>query len=1053
MRTLPPSWAMGAAAIEAADDPHLAEGIHLRVFTALELGLPVRPFVVYRVPENELQRLFENAVGNELNWVDSHGRVLTPPFEVKPDNPVTGFVPRAPGVRCIAVALNAGGHYRRPVVTHVPARLPQFDLTMEAFFDGPEGRRTLGRRDTAPYALAASDIHGVVVRGAGIVQAASWVRAENWVRPDSKLPEQVKPSFTMGLPVHLAERYEGWKDAPQQAIQRVYRGAPKRFGLHDDVSVSGPFAAAPATPSDEAKRVEALAKDIEPHLDRVLNDLSATPHRLGITQQLGEGVKPGAHADAKIMSLNAVLTATADPGVARWLGFMDVDPLQGAEAGSSVLYFIRGFFAIDPRVLNIAQRLSLPRGAMLTADLTDGLPFVVPHRSRDNLPVYDFTVPVLVFPGAPPARPAPPEIGAPLAPSKLVGPKGSHPPATGDGQGPWLADAVPPRAVREVVLPLSGLESASSLAAARLDGSGLNSLNDRHPATGRALALVPALPDNAEESGTGRLHDRTVPPESVTYRIASADWFGRWSEWRTRTIPAKTRPLPPAPSFEVHYDIAPAAPLDDAPRFGKLRVRLNVPRPEDLAPGSRLLKRGKVEAIIGGVAVSAEADLASPAQRHLDIFVPPPAGLIQRASQVTASVNARWNDGTADGPLGEPQQRVLVDPRPPKPLTIDPSLRYSARPDAVGRANIVLEWPAAPGTRYRVYTTDETRMLGALRERAAAGDQKATALLDALEEETNPELRAQLFTDAAYAELYEKALFTNLTAEPLAATGAGTLRFSHDLSGSLEVLAFFKIVALSEHNVESPFTGAALLPVAVPSGGPPPRPLLDFLEWTEDGHARLRVTAVRGPQPAVRWRLRRSFASSEDPLRMPIVAEGTVPVTTGEDGPATFEIEDAGTDAAAGGTLRPWTRTTWRVEVQAPDLPGSDLPGEWSPSSGPAGSMRVPPPPSAPVNLRLESVAPEGITLAWTHGEPLQKGSQGGYRFDIYRRAPDGTRETRAGTVLADDPGAVSGAGSDRMFRFTDAPQPPGTVWRIVVMDPLGRLSPPSTEVIYESTE
>jgi hypothetical protein len=176
---------------------------------------------------------------------------------------------------------------------------------------------------------------------------------------------------------------------------------------------------------------------------------------------------------------------------------------------------------------------------------------------------------------------------------------------------------------------------------------------------------------------------------------------------------------------------------------------------------------------------------------------------------------------------------------------------------------------------------------------------------------------------------------------------------------------------------------------------------------------------------------------------MPIVANGTVPAAT-DDGPVVFEIEDAGLDALAGGSLRPWTRMSWRVEVQAPSPPGNTMPGEWSPASAAVGGMRVPAAPAAPTDLVIETVVGDDVTLAWKHSDTLEKGSQGGYRFDLYRREP-GKREVFSGFVLADDPAVVTGSGTARTFRQTDTiPSPNGTAWRVVTLDPLGRLSPPS---------
>ena len=1057
MSSLPPSWALGAVGIDGTGDTHLVEGVHLRVFTAPPIGLPIRPFLVYRLGGEEGQRVLGSSVRDTFTWQDSRGRVLTLPFVVTKDNPVTGTIVRAPGVRPIAVAISVGG-VEQPRGT-VPKLRPSLDLAarkatpkasagklaMDGFIDTPQGRRLVGRREQAAYVLAAPELHGIVVSGDGTVRAAAWIQS------DISLVDKLDPTFVLDLPVEGAVRYEGLADAKDRAEKRVRRGAPTRFGLHDDPTVTGPAAAAPANDDDEWKRVTPLIDELWPHLDRVLNDTSALPAALRTPQALDSGVQPGAYANADIFALRAVLAATADPGMAKWLGFATVDEDPAALASSLTIYYVRGFVAIDLAALDLVQRLTVAfAGGQLTADRpkSGSVPFDVPKESKDGFAVFDYTVPVIVFPGAPPARPAAPGIGAPVPPSALIGPKGSAPPVTSDGQGAWLAEAIPPEARREVVLPLSLLSAAPSLAAARALGGSLTSLNDHHPVSGRALALVPAVPSNALDTGTGQLADRTAPPDPVSYRVAQADWFGRWSEWRERAISDKARAQPPAPILDLHYVVAAATPVNDAPRFGSLHARLRVPRPEDLAPGSRLLVSARIDGTIGGAPVTATGNIAAAVNGVLDVVVPGPAGMIVRAGNVVADLTARWSDGVGFGPSSEHQIRTLVDPRPPAALVMDPTLRYSARPDAVGRARVVLAWTAAAGVRYRVYTTDETRLRGALEEVAGAGNAAAVALLAAVAAAPTAAHRAQAYTDvgvSARAGLYTRGLFNNLTAEAID-VAPGPTRFSYDLSGSLTVLAFFKIVAVSADNVESPFVDATLIPIGVPSGGPPPRPLLDFDSFSDAGVAKLRVTAVRGPQPAARWRLRRSFAESADALRMPVVAEGVVPASTA-DGPQVFDLEDAGLDALAGGALRPWTRTSWRVEVQAPSPPGSTLPGEWSPASGAAGAMRIPDPPSAPTALVIEGTAGDAVTLGWAHPDTLQRGSQGGYRFDVYRRLPR-ERETLVASLLADDPSHVTGSGATRAFHFTDdGPTPSDTTWRVVTLDPLGRLSAPSNLV------
>lgn len=1047
MSALPPRWAMGAAGIDSAGDPHLTDGIHLRVYVAPDIGLPVCPFLVYRVPESVAKGLLSGNGRTDIAWVDSRGRVLTLPFAVTPDNPVTGHLLRNAGEVAIAVSVQGGPDRGQPVLTHrEPAPVATKEsLVVSAYIDTSEGRRIIGERAASPYTLTGSHIDGIVISGRGVVRAASWVPA------NVRSVLEFKPVSVLDLPNEGAPRYLGLPLARERAEQRVRRGAPRRFGLHDDPTVASATVALPATEDDEWKRVDALANEIEPHLKQVLQDLSARPPALGITVPLDEGVTSGATvATAEVSSLSAVLSATADAGMARWLGFMDVD-LSPPSSLPYELYFIRGFVAIDTSVLDWSQLLSLAlSGGWMTAPRpVSGLPFDVPHRSADGLPVFDFTVPVLVLRGAAPSRPLPPQIGAPLLPEQQVGATGTTQALpTGDAFGTWVADVLPPAALREITMPLRRLTAAPTLAVGRQSGAQLVSLNERHAVTGRALALVPTVPDGATETGTGRFADGVAPPDAVTYRMAQADWWGRWSEWGTRTVGGKARTRPPTPVMSLEYDLAAAAPLNDAPRFGALRAMLSVPRADDLAAGSRLLVGARVFGTVDGVSVSEEVTLPAAFAAKLAITIAPPTGLIARGGSVQASLQAQWFDNDGYGDACEPVRRDLVDPRPPAAVVLDPTLRYSARPDAVGRSRVVLAWTGAPNARYRVYTTDETRLRSALAERGAAGNAAAAAVVAAVDAAPDAAHRGAAWSDPAHAALFTRDLFTNLTAEPLAGID---LRYAHDLSGSLRVLSFFKIVALSAQNVESDFTAATLLPVAVPSGGPPPRPLLDVAGFTDDGAARLTVTVVRGPQPAARYRLRRSVADS-DPLRMPIVAEGAMPPVepgsdSASDGPQQFELVDNGTDRFTDGALPPWTRMSWRVEVQAPSPPGTTLPGEWSPASGSVSSAFIPPePPAAPTGLAL-SVSGTDATLTWQHPDLLRRGAMGGYRFDIYRRLPAG-RETRVGSVLADDPSASVGAGTARTFRLVDVvgeDPPVGTTWRVVTLDPGGRLSAPST--------
>jgi hypothetical protein len=214
--------------------------------------------------------------------------------------------------------------------------------------------------------------------------------------------------------------------------------------------------------------------------------------------------------------------------------------------------------------------------------------------------------------------------------------------------------------------------------------------------------------------------------------------------------------------------------------------------------------------------------------------------------------------------------------------------------------------------------------------------------------------------------------------------------------------------------------------------------------------ARLTITVPVGPTPAARYRLRRATATSDATL-MQVVGEGLVgPRPAGDPAPQVTTIVDTGTSPSGPRTsLAPWLRYTWRVEVQGAPAPGGGPVGEWSSSSAPVESTIMPPDPPAGVeNLAVNRDA-AGVHVQFTHPAPLAAGGSAGYTVDVYRQRageslrllkslpgqappPTGRGDNVAGTfdVLDDDVGAIA-----------------GTLYRVVVTDPIGRASPPSKPV------
>lgn len=112
---LAPRWAFSAQAIDATGDARLAKGIHIRALLSDVLGLPSAPLLVYRLPVDFGEKLWRR----DVVWVDSHGTVLSYPFTVTPDNPVTGWLPV--GSTCCWFSMEGTA---APIIIRPPFSLP-----------------------------------------------------------------------------------------------------------------------------------------------------------------------------------------------------------------------------------------------------------------------------------------------------------------------------------------------------------------------------------------------------------------------------------------------------------------------------------------------------------------------------------------------------------------------------------------------------------------------------------------------------------------------------------------------------------------------------------------------------------------------------------------------------------------------------------------------------------------------------------------------------------------------------------------------------------------
>jgi hypothetical protein len=556
-----------------------------------------------------------------------------------------------------------------------------------------------------------------------------------------------------------------------------------------------------------------------------------------------------------------------------------------------------------------------------------------------------------------------------------------------------------------------------------------------------AIALDP-------EPGTGTIFDRQAAPDPVRYYVAQQDRFGRWSEWNSAINAPGARPRPPRPVIRATY----TQPADPAATGGTVRVQVDVPPLDSLAPGSfptaELHVDGTYDPFGGAVNhVRSVGDPLAPDRKVDFTFVGP---VLAPTSTRTLRLVAVWRDtnGT-DSVESEAQTLTMHDPRPPSQLPAPPDiLWYSGRPDVTGLSMVEYEWtPAADQANFAVYYTDENRLVAHLSREDASAEE--SVLLVDLRKASDAAARATLLR--ANPAFFPAHLFERL--QGVVKDGSsGAKRFVHAVSGSLRVLNIYRVAAEASTKARVDLTTLPLLIYAVPNADPPARPTIEVvpadLASNADEYAVIvRITLTPGMTEAKTWRLRRSNLGATDALRMPIVTTGVMNDLEA-DGRQRAEYTDAGpVQIAAAAKLLPWVRYHWVAETRGAPAPGSEAAGRpmsglWSQPSDPASLVLVPPqPPEAVADLAVSGTPVgdgtfAGVTVTFTHPRALLGGVMGSYRARLERRVPSGAMESLVEAPLAGaGPFSLNGMRTDDV---ADAP-PAETVYRIVIIDPIGR--------------
>lgn len=1006
-----PPWAFTAEAIDAIGDPHLAKGMHIRALSAPAAGLPATPLFVYRADLGR-DRVGRLARHSDVVWIDSFGNVLTAPFSVKPDNPVTGHLV---GGQAIWAQLSAVGERIEPV-------------TFAGLVNSPNGLRPFGVRFEEPYVVAGQRIDAVRVSGRGRVNGLRWISRDEALR-------ELDPKLRMvwSLPVDPAPRYKPTPDARSEAKDRVQRGNPQRVPQYGVAGQTAPGASPPASGSFSLDRIGRIEADLDRWLETVLHDLSLPTFDLVDAQPYDDG----SEGSLSLPIEPHILGASVDPDVGHWLGFGDVDDADGT-AGTLRCYFIRGLWRYAADQWSFLHRVVLASHRRASRD--DAAAAFDDLRNQDLVPelegpYLDLTALAVTAVGVAPLRPnAPAPIGF-------------------EDRG-WLPEPPPPDVRRHVRVRLDNMVPRALIAAVADDGRRriLNPvIGEGRPAPNITpppedlFAIVATEAEDNPVPHQSRIDDRDALEGPATYLVAQGDWFGRWSEWSSATNAAKPRTPPLQPVVELAYQppaLPPGGPIPDGPLAGMAIIRVPIPNQVDLPPGGFPLDRLDIDISVGGtpatttsfVLAASGMMIESHPGQHNVLVVTRAGPPLDRAASTTLTVTARWIDsGNLVSPDSIPATRTLLDPRPPAPPIVPTELQYSARPDATGYARVELEWPSAPGVSYRVFASNETTMLGALR----AGGQGGIA--DAIAATPTGAPRAGAIRDQKHR--FSWNAFECVTADPIPSQGA-TTRFTHRVSGSLDVLATYRVVAEGPSGALPELSDIDIIPVAVPNYGPPPGPLASLVPMPYDHDAitngvEIAVAVPPGRATPDHWRVRRASVPVTDALRMDVIATGAIP-------PGSQGIDGTRFTISLPEPLRPWRTYAFVVEVQSGPPPGAptagSIPiGEWSSPSAPVTLSTVPAqPPAAFASLDAMALGTGDVLLRAAHpdAEALIGTPLGAYRIELYRLSP-GARPTRLAIEMKRMPSGF--------FEATDPAPPAGSAWSVRAIDPVGRPGPSLT--------
>jgi hypothetical protein len=1009
------------------------------------LGFPIAPFGVYRVtPE---------IVEPTVRWRDRSGKTL-------PGGP---DLDGAGGLLYADIAwASADGSIQDVAV----------ELVTDDGFEGSialldrVADRVYCQRSQRPFIVGAPRVERVRVQGRGNVRGIRTWRVDGDRMAEFLL--QRAPDALLSLPIEGSWPWYGGGLGAEAAMARVTEGAPLRLQRPD--RPDGPFDA--LTPADEEARIGINAAELRKECEVMVSDIAVRPSDHRTTQHI-PATATHRQQFVDIGTASTLLLKSMDPGFGRYLGLVGTIR-EDAEEGLPLAYIAVGLFvwpglSVLPDGRLMSQAIG-PAPAVVEMLQNAFVERVGAREILDNLGQHYNQLQSVLFP----KRFTGIEARGLLAVAGAVPPPDPpllEPPVIGESQ--WLdGGGRPSMSFRQQFLfPKPPLGSLVALGR-REHGNWVSRhqmvdlpapANPQKRAEAMLLGRTQVKPPHSTEVlgkasvylRRGLISDAPIPVTGspTRYRAALADLFGRFGPPGEFDVPEPQRPSPPPPAPTTDLVLDGPDGLGGPPASpGHVNVSVAVPSVAELAAGA--LDIASVGFTFDGSPLSpipvptvAPGTTYTVAKR-IDL---PPLSLAERRTSKLALV---FTD-TA-GVASDATERTVSygDRRRPAVVPTGLGLIWTSRPGPSPNVELRLQWPGAPGTKYRVYIADE-KSLGvpgnSRAEIAVAGGQR----------------------DRAHT-LGGRDRFRLLTDPPLEAVGTHAV-MNEPLPRSLATVQFVRVVPLTGQGREAEFDSCGVVPVAVPTDRAPVPPRVHVVVDPETGTARVTIEATgldlvelqasepglftEPPDPAAdppEFRLRRASGPVNDPVYAREIARGPLAVVR-VDGKVVFKAEVPDPHP-----LSPFVWYSYWAEVRMPperrlafgivELPPAggvaplvpaqmaDMPRPFSAVSAPANAMYVPAPPVPKIEGATMSLISEAGTIRPSLTAPSTPSASSkavdAYRLRIWEQW--GEADIGKATDVVLDGGALAWGEGTRVPDAAD--RPPVKLW-FVTVDPLGRQS------------